>query len=61
MKFLVGIVTGISAGFYLCCCVLGLWLFTSVITSAVKADKNDCGSRYGIERYHVDGDFFCKR
>lgn len=43
-------------------CLFSVWLVLSLASSALKTVKDDCGKkRYGIERYYIDGDFFCER
>lgn len=37
---------------------LNLWVIPSVITSAVKAISNKCGTTYVVEKVWT-GDFFC--
>lgn len=35
------------------------WMCISVVVSLGKASFNQCGTKYGIEKYHIDTNFFC--
>lgn len=39
--------------------IFSIWLVGSLITSAVKVHSKQCGTSYGVEGYHIDGNFFC--
>ncbi len=42
--------------------LFSLWLTGSLGLSSWKAFRGECGTkRYGIERYYIDGSFFCER
>lgn len=60
---LIGAIVGLGMLFaWIVLCVslalLKVWLIGSLITSAVKTAKDDCGKRYGIEAL-FSGNWFC--
>ena len=37
-----------------------LWIWGSLFTSSIKSISDDCGKRYPVEVYVIDGNWFCK-
>lgn len=39
--------------------IFSMWLVGSLLTSGTKSYKGQCGTKFKVEKYYLDGDFFC--
>lgn len=49
----------LGVALYLSVFLIPIWLTGSIATSLIKKATGECRQVYGIEKYHIQGDWFC--